>query len=77
MRSDQGGEAQGTLTPPPAPITPASSQQEFLKHIESEEALLLKKTTTGHAMRFVSVGAKKGQVDETCWRSWITQRRKW
>lgn len=76
MRGDQGGEERSIITPPPAPITPASTLQGLLNHIWSEESFLFKKKT-GHAMRFISVGGKKEKLDKTCWRWWITPKRKW
>lgn len=70
MRSDQGGKAQSRFTPPPvlAPIFPASEQHWLLNHISPEEAFFPVKKKTGHAMRFISAGGKKEQLDTTCWR---------
>lgn len=70
MRSDQGGNAYSTITPPPppAPITPASARQGFFKsHLIRGNTFFLS-DKTGHAMRFVSAGGKTRKLDKTCWR---------
>lgn len=50
----------------------------FLKHhISPREAFSASKKSTGHATRFACAGGKQEKLDKTCWRWWITQRRKW